>query len=115
MSILVDVLGEKRKHSVMADTWGHCYPEPKSKHVGKIIIAHGDWGGTTILDYNFPTLSDSPQTAELVRNALDLYEYRQGIYELSCTLWFFKSCHDMYLDQPIGKIIKPTLKTLLTF
>lgn len=110
---LVDVLCEVKKNNVMKDTWGHLYPEPGSKHKGYILIAHGEYGGTTILDYHFETHQCSPQAAEVIATSMDMYEWTQGIYKLECTLWFFKHCNDMYISSsPIGKIIKPKLITL---
>jgi hypothetical protein len=110
---LYDVLGAKRKHDVMQDTWGHLYPEPGKKYPGKILIVEGIYGGTTILNYSFEDLNDSPQTALVIQTAMDIYDLDDGVYELECTLWFFKTCHDMYLEKPIGRIIKPKLKKLL--
>jgi hypothetical protein len=112
---LYDVMASFRKHSVMQDTWGHLYPEPGRKYPGKILIAHGIYGGTTILNYHFDDLNDSPQTAELVRTALDIYDWDDGVYEIHCTLWFYKSCHDIYLGKPVGKIIKLKLNNLFNF
>lgn len=109
-----DVFGVKKKNSIMFDTWGHLYPQPCSKHKGRIIIAHGCYGGSTILDYKFGDLCGSPQLAEIIRTSLDIFDFKTdaGLYQLDCTVWFFKHCHDMYLGQPIGKIIKPRLTLL---
>ena len=110
--MITDALGIKKKHNVMQDTWGHTYPQPSSKHRGKILIVQGMDSETCMLGREFPTLNSSPQEYKLVCSALHLYDYEPGLYELECTLWFYKSCNDMYLGEDIGRIIKPVLKTL---
>jgi hypothetical protein len=113
---MIDVLGSVKKQNVMQDTWGHLYPKPSSKHEGYIILAHGDYGGTTILDYSFDTLCGSPQVAELVAQSMDMYEWSNGLYKLDCVLWFYKNSDNIYTSsKSIGRIIKPKLSTLHTF
>lgn len=107
----VDALQGTKKHRVMADTWGHLYPQPGSKHAGRILVMHHN-GNISMLDRDFPTLENSPQEHELACSVLDLYDWADGLYEVSCTLWFFKTSNDMYLGAPIGKIIKSSIKTL---
>jgi hypothetical protein len=116
MGSMVDVLANVKKNNVMQDTWGHMYPEPGSKHKGYIILAHGDYGGTTILDYSFDSLCGSPQVSELVANSMDMYEWENGLYKLDCSLWFYKNSNDLYISsKSIGRIIKPKLTTLCSF
>lgn len=111
----IDVYHTKVKHTVMSDTWGHMYPEPGSKHKGKILVIHDLEHQTVMGGRCFPTLCSSPQEYELVCSVLDLYDWTCGVHEIECTLWFFKSSNDMYLGERIGKIIKPKLRTLYTF
>ncbi|AEP29926.1 hypothetical protein [Brumicola nitratireducens] len=116
MGSMVDVFVNTKKHNVMQDTWGHMYPEPGSKHEGYIVLAHGDYGGTTILEYSFGDLCGSPQVAELVATSMSMYEWTNGLYRLDCSLWFFKNSSNLYLtNDSIGRIIKPKLTTLYTF
>lgn len=116
MGSMVDVFVNTKKHNVMQDTWGHMYPEPGSKHKGYIMIAHGDYGGTTVLDYEFGDLCGSPQVAELVSRAMHMYEWENGLYRLDCSLWFFKNSNDLYTsNKSIGRIIKPNLTLIHNF
>jgi hypothetical protein len=108
---IVDAFGTAKKHNVMQDTWGHLYPEPGSKHAGKILVMSHD-GSDSVLDRSFPTLNHSPIEFELTCTVLDLYEWSDGLHEVSCTLWFFKSSDNMYLGSDVGKIIKAKVKTL---
>jgi len=110
-----NVYGVRQKHEVMQDTWGHLYPEPGTKHKGKILVVHDLEEQTVMAGRKFPTLCNSPQEYELVCSILDMYEWTYGVHEIECTLWFFKSSSDMYLGDRIGKIIKPKLTTLFTF
>lgn len=116
---IVDAFGVQKKHNVMADTWGHLYPEPGSKHTGYMIIADSGLSGQTILASEFPTLDGSPQRDALENTVFDLYDWKQPagcvIYRLDCTLWFFKSSNDIYLGESIGKIIKTKLTTVQSF
>lgn len=109
--MIIDAFASVKKHNVMADTWGHLYPEPGSKHKGKILVMHHD-GDSTMLDRNFPTCNDSPMEFELVCSVLDLFEWTDGLHEVECTLWFYKSVGDMYLGSRIGRIIKSKVNTL---
>lgn len=109
---IVDALGAVKKHNVMQSTWGHLYPEPSSKHIGHITVAYGNNGNVSILDDEFPTLHGSPQRAHLVATVMDKYDLPYGLYRIHCTLWFFKSCNDMYLNGDIGRIIKPRIERL---
>ena len=103
----IDVLGVKRKHEVMGDTWGHLYPEPGSKHRGTMVIAEGEYGDCVIISSDFPSLNGSPQRYELEHTIFDYFEMEPGrVMEVNCTLWFFKSSDDMYLGDRIGKIVK---------
>lgn len=108
---VVYALGVTKKHEVMNDTWGHLYPEPGSKHEGKILVMSHD-GNDTMLDRTFGTLPGSPQEHALVCSVLDMFEWTDGLHEVSCTLWFYKTCGDAYLGKPIGKIIKASVNTL---
>lgn len=110
--MISDAYGTRKKHNVMQDTWGHLYPEGGSKHRGKILVCQGIDGTTCMIGREFPTLCASPQEYELVCTVLELYDYPAGLYEIECTLWFYKTCTDMYLGSAIGKIIKPSIKTL---
>lgn len=108
---MTNVLGVSGQRSAMQDTWGHLYPEPGSKHRGKVLLVHHD-NSTMLLDRHFATLPNSPQEYALVCSLLDMYEWTDGVHEVECTLWFFKSSDDMYLGERIGKVIKPKVKTL---
>lgn len=110
--MLVDAFGATKKHNIMQDTWGHLYPTPGKKYPGKILISSGVLGGQILLDYKFEGVDDSPVTFALICSSLELYDLPQGIYQLDCTLWFFKSSSNMFLGDKVGKIIKCKLKTL---
>lgn len=101
-----DVFGQRKKHDVMSDTWGHLYPEPGAKYYGEMTIAMGEYGDCVIVKSDFPGLESSPQRHELEHTVFDLYDLEPGVYTVRCGMWFYKSCHDMYLDKPIGKLIK---------
>ena len=109
--MLIDVFGQRKKHEVMADTWGHLYPEPGSKHEGHILVMHHD-GKTMMLDRNFKSLDCSPIEYELVCSIIDMFEWTDGLHKISCTLWFYKTCNNMYKGERVGKIIKAKVKTL---
>lgn len=114
--MIYDAMGSRKKHNTMADTWGHLYPQPGSKHQGFILIATGEDGTTIILRSEFTTLSCSPMRAHLESTALNLYNYQESgnkIWRLDCTLWFYKTSSGIYLGENIGKIIKTTLTELL--
>lgn len=99
----------------MQDTWGHLYPEPRSKHEGVITLTVSDRGDVSILADHFPSLSCSPQRFEVVNLLLnyDFSGWEVGVYEVSCSLWFFKDCNEMYLSSnPVGKIINKKVKTM---
>ena len=113
-----DAFGVKKKHNTMSDTWGHFYPQHSSKHKGKIYISTGE-GSTCMMGRDFPTLCGSPIEYSLVCSAIDYVSDKYQIdsdvvamYELECTLHFFKGCNDMYLGEQVGRIIKPKLKVL---
>ena len=108
---VVDAYGVIKKHNVMQDTWGHLYPQPGSKHRGKILVMHHG-GQTCMMDRIFPTCNNSPMEYELACTVLDLYDWSDGLHEVECTLWFFKSVGDMYLGGRNAKIIKPKVNTL---
>ena len=79
---VIDVMGGSKKHNVMQDTWGHLYPEPGSKHKGKVLIMHHD-ENTSIVDRNFPTCENSPMEFELCCSVIDLFEWTDGVHEVS--------------------------------
>lgn len=108
---VIDAFGAAKKNDVMKDTWGHMYPEPKSKHTGFMILAIGEYGDEILIQTEFPTLPhSSPQRYHLEHTAFNLYEPLDiGVYRLDCTMWFFKDCEDMYISSGIGKIIKPSI------
>lgn len=110
--IVCDVLGATKKHQIMQDTWGHTYPEPKSKHAGTVWVGVGSYGDRIILNDVFPTLNDSPIKAHLLTKVLKLFDFNipNGLYEITCTLWFYKNCNDYYVNKDIGKIVKPKIK-----
>lgn len=107
---VIDAYEASKKHNVMQDTWGHLYPEPGSKHPGRVlIIHHGD--STMLLDRQF-TCECSPMEYELACSVMDLFEWSDGVHEVECTLWFYKSVGEMYLGSAIGRVIKAKVKTL---
>lgn len=107
MSGVYNVLGQNQKHEVMADTWGHLYPEPGSKHRGTMLITEGEYGDCTIIRSEFTSLCSSPQRYQLEHTIFDYFDMTPGeVLEVNCTLWFFKSSDDMYLGERIGKIVK---------
>lgn len=111
MSGLYDVFATTAKHNVMKNTWGHLYPEPGSKHKGAIYISTG-YSNCSVIEDDFPTLSCSPQRAELVATAMDLFDLdwdEPAVYRIDCELWFYKSSDDMFMAEKIGRIIKPKI------
>lgn len=112
--IVVDVFGASKKHAVMADTWGHLYPKPGSKHKGYIVVVTDDDRSQMVVKTHFPTLECSPQRHELEGTILKHYEWprRLAMYRIDCELWFYKSSNDMYRGGGIGKIIKKRLKEI---
>lgn len=114
---VVDIKQGTKKHHVMNDTWGHLYPKGSSKHRGVIIVATGG-GSFNILDRNFPTCGCSPIEYELVgtiAKRIDLDWDKCALYEIECTLWFYKECNNMYLGEEVGRIIKPKIKLLADY
>jgi hypothetical protein len=106
-----DAFGQRKKNDAMKDTWGHMYPEPCSKHYGEMIIAHTETGDLVIIKSDFPGLDGSPMRYWVEHTVFDIFETEGGkIYKVSCGLWFFKGCHDMYKGEPIGKIIYPQIE-----
>ena len=104
---MVNVFGQNQKNDVMKDTWGHMYPEPKSKHTGVLIVALCEYGDQTIITTEFPTLlTSSPMRYALEQSIFELYNFEIGVYRVECTLWFYKDVADAYLGTGIGKIIK---------
>lgn len=119
MSTLVDVFGANKKKNIMADTWGHTYPRETHKYQGKIWFATG--GGTcSFLGRDFPNLDGSPMEYDLVcsvaTNSDELFGLDWddiGLYEVECTLHFFKDCDDKYFSgEEYARVIKKKLKTL---
>lgn len=114
MSGVVHVLGSQTKSDVMQDTWGHTYPDPGRKYPGYIVFSVSDYGDSTILKAEFDDLPDSPMKADLCTQILDEWEVETGVYRVDCELWFFKNCHDMFnSDDPVGKIIKQKIRSLV--
>lgn len=114
---LVNVMGASAKHHVMRDTWGHLYPTPGSRHEGHVIIVYAEDGTVLIVQEDFPTLEGSPQRAEVLSQVLDVPErhgLRTGLYRVDCTLWFYKTSSDMYLNKPVGRLCKPQVRALWT-
>lgn len=107
-----NAFGARAKHHAMQDTWGHIYPEPGRKYPGYVVFSVGDYGDSTILQAEFEGLPDSPQKAALATSILNHWEAPTGLYRVDCELWFFKSCHDMYLGEAIGRPIKQKITTL---
>lgn len=103
---LNDAYGQKKKHNVMAGTWGHLYPEP-GKHPAVFHVAVSEYGDSVILSADY----------EYVGNPLDMFMFPQvldlistdsapAVYKVECELWFFKKCHDAYLGEHVGRPIK---------
>jgi len=109
---VVDAYGDRKKHEVMDDTWGHTYPKPGSKHRGVIILGQGTYGDQVVLDSSFPTLNCSPQRYEL-EHSLRGPDREVGVFRVECTLWFYKSSSDMYLNKAIGRVIKKSVTQLV--
>lgn len=109
MGSVIDAYGARTKHNVMADTWGHMCPEPGSKHPCKILIMHHD-GQTCMLDRVCE--NNSPMEYELACSVMDMFDWADGIHEVDCILWFYKSVGQMYLGSEIGRVIKAKVKTL---
>lgn len=110
MMPIVDVYARNKKHNVMQDTWGHLYPEPGSKHPGKVLIMHHG-NSTALMDRNF-SCEESPMEYELACSVMDMFDWADGLHEVSCTLWFYKSVSNMYLGSAIGRVIKAKVTTL---
>jgi len=112
--MIVDVFGSSKKHIVMADTWGHLYPEPGSKHYGEMIISVSEYGDESIVKTDFPGLDNSPMRYALEQTIFDLFDMEPGVYKVQCGMWFFKTVKDMYLGKRIGRLINVTLTDILT-
>lgn len=110
---LLDVFSVSKKHAAMEDTWGYFYPEPGTKWYGEITIAHGDYGDLIIVKTDFPGLDCSPQRHAIETTVLDMFDTEPGIYTIKCGIWFFRTCHNMYKGEPIGKIIYPKIEQIL--
>ena len=65
---IVDAFGITKKHEVMQDTWGHLYPQPGSKHKGKILVM-SHLGDATMLDRHFGKLPGSLSNIHPVRSS----------------------------------------------
>lgn len=109
---IVDAFGLRKKHKVMQDTWGHMYPEPGTKHYGEMVIALGVHGDEVVVSSDFPGLGSSPQRHFLEHTIFDQIAGEPGVYRIKCGLWFFKSSNDLYLGEPIGKIINIQIEAL---
>lgn len=107
MKIIKDAFSERKKNDVMQDTWGHLYPEPGSKHYGEMLVTHGDYGDLTIIRSDFPTIEGSPQRFHVEQTIFDKWKmFDEGkVYRIKCGMWFFKTCKDLYVGKPIGKLI----------
>lgn len=108
---IVDTYAVSKKNNVMKDTWGHLYPKPGSKHSGELVIAVGEYGDEVIVTSDFSTLNSSPQRYYLEHSIFN-DDWSVGVYRIKCTLWFFKHCEDMYLGQPVGRIIRRNTQQL---
>ena len=112
---VVDVMGFGKKKAVMNDTWGHLYPDDSGKYEGKIWFATGG-GSFNVLDRDFGELPGSPMEYELV-GTIDRYLKVDwdvvALYEVSCTLHFFKGFEDkFYGNEPYGRILKVKAKKI---
>jgi hypothetical protein len=105
MGEMHDVLAESHKNTVMQDTWGHLYPEPGAKYYGELTIAVGCYGEQVIVDTDFPGLNSSPQRHAVEYSIFDRITLEIGIHRIKCGMWFFKTCHDAWLDKPVGRLI----------
>jgi hypothetical protein len=103
--MIYDALGQKKKHRVMSDTWGHLYPEPGTKHYGEMVIAIGEYGDCIIVTSDFPGLGGSPQRCALEHTIFNHITADPGVYRIKCGMWFFKTSNDMYLGERIGRLI----------
>jgi hypothetical protein len=66
------------KAEVMANTWGHLYPEPRKKYPGYVIFAHGAFGDMVVIQNEFDDLPDSPWFFEDLRALVMKYETEAG-------------------------------------
>jgi hypothetical protein len=66
------------KAEVMANTWGHLYPEPRKKYPGFVIFAHSAYGDLVVIKSEFDDLPDSPWFFEDLRMLLMKYETESG-------------------------------------
>ena len=57
---------------VLKNTWGHLYPQIGRKYEGYILVAHGCYGDTIVVDQSFTDLPDSPWFAD------DLFEFMRN-------------------------------------
>ncbi len=111
---ITDAYGQTKKNDAMQSTWGHMYPEPGAKYYGEMVIAHGDYGDQVIVTSDFPGLDSSPMRFHLEQSIFDHVDTDNGnIFKIKCALWFFKTCHDMYLGEKIGKIINIKVEPLI--
>ena len=105
--MILDAYGQHKKHKVMHETWSHLYPVPGAKYPGILTFALGEYGDNIIVVSDFENLSSSPQRYELEHTIFNHFHKKEpGCYTVQCTLWFFKTASEMYLEKPIGKIIK---------
>lgn len=118
MGEVYDVLGTRKKHHVMQDTWGHLYPKPGSKHHGYFLVAYSaDFGTTTMLASEFKTLDCSPirhmLELDFLHN-LELPKKETAVYLIHCTTWFYKTSSEAYLGNKVGKVINKKIKKVFS-
>jgi hypothetical protein len=72
-----------------------------------MLITHGEYGDLTIIKTDFPTIDSSPQRFHLEQTIFDKWKmFDPGkIYKIKCGMWFFKTCHNAYLNEAVGKLI----------
>ena len=109
---LIDIFAGSKRETAMRDTWGHIFPEPGSKHTGVIVIATGN-SCCTVLGSDFGDLGPSPQRQNIESGACDLFDLDWDdvcVYEIHCTLHFYKDESRYWNDNDAGRIIKTTIK-----
>lgn len=79
--MITDVYAERKRQSVMQDTWGHLGPKKGRSYNGYIIWAYGRYGDIVLLDATFENLNDSPWLYEAMEEYIGENLDGEGIYK----------------------------------
>lgn len=79
--MIIDVGAERKRQSVMQDTWGHLAPKKGRSYKGYMIWAYGGWGEIVLLDAAFTNLNDSPWLFEAMQDYIGEHLDGEGIYK----------------------------------